>query len=263
METNMSLPLSAWQPNLSTQSFEARFGNNNSGLLISCEHANNGTGHFSTTAEEKELLHSHWGWDKGAAIVAKELAMHFDCFSIFGQQSRLICDLNRTAEDINWIRTEIKGKKLTFNQQISLQERNRRLQRVFFPYHKLLNQAAQVAPSTLLSVHSMTPVYEGNVREMDIAVLHCGHATEAHALALALASMGFSTAINKPYSGLDATTSPLHTLAARHQMPVLWLEINQRLVGSVQESRELGRDIAVAMDRWQQELLELATEQAA
>ena len=81
---NISSLLSSngWSADISGSGFEAQFARKDSSLLVSCEHASNAVLNAETTEQDRAILESHWGWDKGAAIVAKEISNHFGCFSI-------------------------------------------------------------------------------------------------------------------------------------------------------------------------------------
>ncbi len=244
-----------WESDISSLGYEARFSTTDIPLLVSCEHAGHETYSENLSIQDRTILKSHWGWDKGAAEVAKEIAMHFGAFSILGRQSRLVCDLNRLPSNENWIRTEVSGHPLAFNRKLERQEIIHRHRKIFLPYHKLLHAQAAIhksigKQSSLISVHSMTPVFKGEIREMDLAVVHGGCQHEAESLAAVFESAGLKVAINKPYSGLEGELSPLHKLSFRHKMPVLWLELNQRCLRTPAESEMFGKILAKAMEGW-------------
>lgn len=263
MSSLLSLPkytkhIQQWAPDICATGFEAKFAKRQSGLIVTCEHASNAVTGKSLNNDDRELLDTHWGWDRGAAIVGKQIASDFECFSIFGKQSRLVCDLNRQHKDQNWIRRDIYGQQLSFNRDLDELEMHRRKKEIFMPYHRLLDVQCRSLMATatspvLISMHSMTPVFEGSRRDMDIAILHCGFAHHANTLDEHFRSIGLRTAINEPYSAMDAVT-PLHLLSIRQDIPVLWIELNQAIVQTSNEALEVGRQLSDVIATWMGEL---------
>ncbi len=81
-------------------------------LLSSCEHAHNSLPKEYASRMPASILASHRGWDLGALSVAKHLAQALRAPLIAGKFSRLLVDLNRSANNPKafsaWINTEEK-----------------------------------------------------------------------------------------------------------------------------------------------------------
>ena len=97
-------------------------------------------------------------------------------------------------------------------------------------YHNAVDRAvAESGCSTLLSLHTFSPIYEGRVREMEIGVLFDREDERAEALRDELAGYGFRVAMNQPYSGKNGMIYSVDQHARRHQRIALELEIRQDL----------------------------------
>jgi predicted N-formylglutamate amidohydrolase len=81
----------------------------------------------------------------------------------------------------------------------------------------------------LVSVHTFTPVYEGERRPMEVGVLFDTQDALAERAERALRAAGFATAMNEPYSGKAGLIYAAERHATTHGRMALELEIRQDL----------------------------------
>ena len=148
-----------------------RSGPKSDGLVITCEHGGN-----RIPAPYRELFHahqalldSHRGYDPGALIMARALAMLFAAPLVASTVSRLLVDLNRSVGHPHLHSEATRNMPAEVRQRI--------LKRYYQPYRaqaeRLVRQA--IADHGLvihLSSHSFTPDLDGKVREADIGLLY-------------------------------------------------------------------------------------------
>ncbi len=140
-------------------------------FIITCEHGGNEIPdqYGALFTSYKEALNSHRGYDPGALELAKIFARQLACPLYFSTTSRLLVELNRSI-----------GSKALFSEitkQLPLAERNGILDKYYFPYRRAVKQEIQHAISNAkcvahISVHSFTPIMEGEERRADIGLLY-------------------------------------------------------------------------------------------
>ena len=142
-------------------------------MVISCEHASKALpAGMAATDRDRQWLQTHWGWDIGAREVTQNLVELTGSVAVCSKISRLVSDANRDPKAPTWIRTEVEGEALSFNQGLSATEREERRLRYHAPYHQVLDEVLAQRMSRggdllLFSVHSFTPDYMGQKREME------------------------------------------------------------------------------------------------
>ncbi|PBB68576.1 N-formylglutamate amidohydrolase [Mesorhizobium sp. WSM4312] len=119
----------------------------------------------------------HIAYDIGVEAVTRELAGLLDVPAVIANFSRLLIDPNRGEDDPTLIRQLYDGTVVPGNYPIAPQERERRLDRFYRPYHDAVGaviasvaQASGRAPF-IFSVHSFTPVMQGRQRPWHVGIL--------------------------------------------------------------------------------------------
>lgn len=145
--------------------------------IVSCEHA---THHVPAAwlpwFEDQALLHSHRGWDPGAAQVARFLGRHLPAPVLLARVSRLLADTNRSAGH-----PEVHAAVL---RSLPRQEKAAILAAWHQPYQQQVMAAVAAAldahPRVIhISCHSFTPQLHGVRRNADIGLLYDpGHGDE-------------------------------------------------------------------------------------
>ena len=206
-----------------------------SALVLLCDHASNRLprqlGDLGLTAGQ---LADHISWDPGAAEVARRISQRLDAPLVLSGYSRLVIDCNRPLDNDTLIAKNSAGVMVMGNQSLTDEDRQARINELYQPYHQaiagLLNDRKQ-RPSVVISIHSFTPVLNGETRPWQMGICY-GHDNRLASLMLKQFNKleGFVVGDNQPYSiehGIDYTL-PFH--AERRGLPHLMIEIRQDLI---------------------------------
>ncbi|AZO52612.1 MULTISPECIES: N-formylglutamate amidohydrolase [unclassified Mesorhizobium] len=119
----------------------------------------------------------HIAYDIGVEAVTRELAALLGVPALIANFSRLLIDPNRGEDDPTLIRQLYDGTVVPGNYPMAPEERERRLDRFYRPYHDAVGamiasvvQASGQAPF-IFSVHSFTPVMQGIKRPWHVGIL--------------------------------------------------------------------------------------------
>jgi predicted N-formylglutamate amidohydrolase len=158
--------------------FEIIEGARDRGLLLVCDHAKRNLpqeyGDLGLPAEE---FQRHIAYDIGVEAVTRRLAMLTGAPAVLANFSRLLIDPNRGEDDPTLIRQLYDGTIVPANYPLDTEERERRLERFYLPYHDAVAaMTASVAESSggapfIFSVHSFTPVMQGHLRPWQVGIL--------------------------------------------------------------------------------------------
>jgi predicted N-formylglutamate amidohydrolase len=182
-------------------------------------------------------LKRHIAWDIGIAGVTELLARTLDATAVLQAYSRLVIDCNRHpgwASSIPGISelTQIPG-----NEALRPAEREARRREIFLPYHRriadLLDRRKTAARRTVLvAMHSFTPVFKGETRNIDIGILYNRDARLAQILLDLLRAEGdLAVGDNAPYAITDASDYTVPEHGERGGLPHVEIEIRQDLIG--------------------------------
>jgi len=221
-------------------------------FLFTCEHATNLLPEWQPSEPDRPFLGDHWGWDVGAADLARALARATGSAVVLSRFSRLVCDPNRHPEEPSFVVTEVEGHALSFNRGVDDAERARRRAAYFDPYHDAVDRAlgrrrASGRPVHLCSIHSFTPVFSGAARAMEVAVLYDDHEPHAECLGDALAAEGFAVAHNEPYSGYAGLIYAARRHGRAHGVPYLEIEVRQDLIDTPERAAAVAVRVARAL----------------
>lgn len=215
--------------------FERIEGAADSRVLLICDHASAliPPRHDELGLDEAVRL-AHVAWDIGAAAVVRGLARHLDCPAILAGVSRLVIDCNRQPGDPTSIPQQSAGIDIPGNSDLDDFEADRRAEAWFWPYHHEIGMVLShlwrhgLAPA-MISVHSFTPVWYGNVRPWHVGVLWNRDARMARPVLKALRAPGLVVGDNEPYSGAEINYT-LDTHAGAAGLPHVSFEIRQDLI---------------------------------
>ncbi|MBK1646431.1 N-formylglutamate amidohydrolase [Thiocapsa imhoffii] len=199
-------------------------------VVLVCDHASNRVPRrLGTLGLTPSQLDDHIAWDPGAEQVAQGLAQQLDAPLILSSFSRLVIDCNRPLGHPNSIAMISDGVTIPGNVNLSSDERRVRATTLFQPYHDaidgLLSQRSGHA-CCLLSIHSFTPILDGQVRPWPVGVSHWDDPISARLMCNALADRGVGpVGNNEPYPITETIdyTIPVHT--RKHKIPALMIEI--------------------------------------
>lgn len=203
-------------------------------LLVTCEHATPRVparwDPLFDSAGGRDALCSHRGWDPGAAVLARALSESLGAPLLCGVVSRLLIELNR-SEDAPDLWSE-------FSQSLDAAERACLLDSYYFPYRQRVRSflAPVQSPGTSLhlSVHTFTPLWHGQTREMDVGLLFDPSRPLETETALQWAESlrrhlpQAVVRLNEPYRGTDdGLTTSMRQTRPDPQYLGLELEVNQ------------------------------------
>lgn len=206
--------------------------------LIVCEHASNYIPPFyNQLGLDDHLLTEHIAWDFGAKELSDYLAESFGCTAVFCQYSRLLIDCNRFPEENSSILEISEHHVVPGNQEICQQEKQHRLDNIFFPFHHSVTQQIERlmdyhSDFPLIGVHSFTPSYNNESRHWKFSVMWKYDTPFVRAIIKYFESHPLKDVIgfNEPYSAkeLSAYTTEYH--GDSNQLPNLIFEVRQDLL---------------------------------
>jgi len=187
-------------------------------LILVCEHASryipdalNNLGLDDTAARE------HIAWDIGALELAEQLSEKMGATLLSANYSRLLIDLNRPRHAPDSIPAQSEIYQVPGNRELDEATREYRRQCLFKPFHTRLQQLidkrlAEGRPVRVVGIHSFTPVYYGQPRELEAGVLFGQAKAYAQRLLDGLGQHPLKVAGNQPYKidPLGDMTVPVH-----------------------------------------------------
>lgn len=195
------------QDDFGAKPYRAIEGDASTGLLILCDHAENGLPEaYGTLGLKPQDLHRHIAFDLGAAEVAIRLAEALGAPAVLSRFSRLLIDPNRGLDDPTLIMQISDGLIVPGNVGLDAAEIESRIECYYRPYHQAIERAIEAAivsgrPPVLVSVHSFTQAWKGMQRPWAAGVLWDKDPRLALPLLAALRSADIEVGDNVPYSG--------------------------------------------------------------
>jgi predicted N-formylglutamate amidohydrolase len=214
-----------------TEAVEVYQGNDNAQVLITCEHASQRMPHgWRWPDRDRRLIDTHWAYDLGAAELARSLGAGLDAPVVLSRFTRLLVDPNRPEHSNTLFRDHADGQPVEINQHIDEPERRRRIDLLFHPYHAAIDRQLEASRAPLvLAMHTFTPIYEGERRNVEVGVLFDREEDLANAIAEGLSAGGIVTELNEPYSGRAGMMYAAEVHAQKHGRRAIELEVRQDL----------------------------------
>ncbi|MER8371251.1 N-formylglutamate amidohydrolase [Mesorhizobium sp. M1409] len=189
--------------------FDVVEGDRKRGIVLLCDHARRDLpddyGRLGLPAAEFDR---HIAYDIGVETVTRELAALLGVPAVLANFSRLLIDPNRGEDDPTLIRQLYDGTVVPGNYPIAPEERERRLDGFYRPYHDAVGaMIASVARASawtpfIFSVHSFTPVMQGIQRPWHVGILWDRDDRVARPLIDMLAEdKSLAVGDNEPYDG--------------------------------------------------------------
>lgn len=204
-------------------------------MLIIVDHASNalpdGYGTIGLPAGDFER---HIAYDIGTAGVARALATLLDVPAILSGFSRLLIDPNRGEDDPTLVMQISDGAIIPGNRRIDPQERARRLDTCYRPYHTAIETFIARAPApgpAIVSLHSFTPQLLGRAPRPWHAGVLWGpdEASGTRLIDLLRRDGALCVGANEPYNGGN-TGECLDQHAFGRGLPNVLLEIRNDLI---------------------------------
>jgi predicted N-formylglutamate amidohydrolase len=205
-------------------------------IILCCPHggARAPAPHRTLFAGGRGVLSSHRGSDIGALALARALALRLQTPLIFTDVSRLIVDCNRGPRH-----PELFSE---FTRTLGPAQKQRILEQFYTPYRtsveRAVTRAARARRTALhLTIHSFTPVFNGQQRNADVGLLYDYRrsAEKAFALQFIHAAATFNPNLrvrrNYPYRG-DTVSHPtqLRKQYSADQYIGIEIEVNNKLL---------------------------------
>jgi len=222
-------------------------------FVIVCDHASNVIpSEYAALGLTPQALQTHIAWDPGALGVSRRLARLVDAPLVHCRVSRLVIDCNRPLDAPDLIVTQSETTAIPGNATLSDPERRRRIAGVHAPYHAAVEALVDARldaamPTSLIAVHSFTPVYRGVSRPWEIGVLFDRDRTLAAHLIAAFSAADLVVGINEPYSPADRVYYTLTRHAEARGLSCAMLEIRNDLIRSEAAEAAWAERIAAAL----------------
>ena len=208
-------------------------------LILLCDHASNAFpapwGDLGLSPDQRQ---AHIAWDPGALGLMRGLAARLDAACVAATVSRLIYDCNRAPDMIGAMPARSEVHEVPGNAVISAEERLARTRAVYLPFqtavHALIAERIALGRRpAVITVHSFTPVYFGQPRDVEFGVIHDADDRLARAIvAEAEARTDLSCGLNAPYSAADGVTHTLRLQATPYGLANAMLEIRNDLIAT-------------------------------
>lgn len=214
-------------------------------VLLICEHASQTIpDYFGTLGLSQDALSSHIAWDPGALAVAKLLMDKLDATLIYQRYSRLIYDCNRPPEATAAMPATSEIYDIPGNRQISDAERFARTSALYMPFHERVDEIiaarqAQGRNPVVVTVHSFTPIYNGQPRAVEIGVLHDVDSRLADGMLAAAKTSPYRVDRNEPYGPQDGVTHTLRLHALPEGLLNVMIEIRNDLIRNEEEQERV------------------------
>lgn len=217
------------------------YGENRPGRwLVTCDHASNrvpdwvGGGSLGIGPAD---MARHIALDVGAAGLARALGEALDSPVICSDFSRLVIDPNRGEDDPTLVMKLYDSTIIPTNRHADAAETERRLDRLYRPYHAAYaRMAARHADTVILAVHSFTPCLKGRApRPWHVGVLysHLDDRLSRPLIARLMEQPDLCIGDNEPYAGhLPGDAIDRHAL--RHGRHNTLIEVRNDLIATPQ-----------------------------
>ena len=218
--------------------FDIVDGDRRRGIVLLCDHARRDLPQeYGDLGLPSEEFDRHIAYDIGAEQVTRKLAALLGVPAVLANFSRLLIDPNRGEDDPTLIRQLYDGSVIPGNYPMTKEERERRLDNFYRPYHDAVgamvasvHKESASAPF-ILSVHSFTPVMQSRARPWHAGVLwDMDHRAAWPLIELLAADPTLVVGDNEPYDGaLRGDTMFKHCIVNGYAHALL--EIRQDLIG--------------------------------
>ena len=205
-------------------------------ILLICDHASRRFPRsLGTMGLDPFARRCHLALDIGAAQLTEALADSLGATAVLCQYSRLIVDCNRQLMDPGAFLEFGDGVVVPGNRNLHREDKEQRAEEIYWPYHGAID--AQIArlrglgvEPLFVSIHSFTPVMNGEARTWEMGVLWDTDRPTAEFFVNGLREAGYLVGDNEPYSGKAPQDFTIDHHAEAADLPHVGIEIRQDLV---------------------------------
>jgi len=180
----------------------------------------------------------HLAIDIGAGSLTECLSDSLGVTAVLAQYSRLVVDCNRELLDPGAFLEFGDGIIVPGNRSLSQAGKDARAREIYWPYHQAIDQ--QIArlqslgpPPAFISIHSFTPVMNGETRHWEVGVLWDTDARLPDIFLEGFREAGYVTGDNEPYSGKAPQDYTIDHHAESIGIPHVGIEIRQDLIDNI------------------------------
>ena len=221
--------------------------------LITCDHATNTVPSFingGTLGLDPADMDRHIAYDIGAEGLASALAEHLDAPAVFANFSRLVIDPNRGEDDPTILMKLYDGTIIPGNRHADTEERERRLDLCYRPYHEAVAAlAARQENTVIVSVHSFTRQFKGRPpRPWHVGILYnSDERLTAPLIERLKAQPDLCVGANEPYDGaLEGDAIERHAIA--HGRPNVLIELRNDLIAEMADQKAWAARLAPILE---------------
>ncbi|MEJ2273940.1 MAG: N-formylglutamate amidohydrolase [Woeseiaceae bacterium] len=177
----------------------------------------------------------HLAIDIGAGPLTETLAESLGVTAVVQNYSRLVVDCNRQLMDPSAFLEYGDGILVPGNRNLRQTDKDLRASALYWPYHvaigEQIERLSKAGPQpALISIHSFTPVLNGESRELQMGVLWDKDEKMREIFLDGLRQGGYSVGDNEPYSGKAPQDFTIDHHAEEIGLPHVGIEIRQDLV---------------------------------
>ena len=241
-------------------------------ILLTCEHASNRLppGYpqwvWGPSDISKDLPNMHWAVDVGARLLLEDImiALYKEnerlpnptapgiIQTVAARFSRLLLDPNRPLTSDTLIRLQCDEEDVDLNKNLTKEEIELRTNLLYNPFHSAITEIIKEKKVKMVfSIHSFNPIYEGNVRELEVGVLFDIEDEIGSIVTESLVKDGIKAVENEPYSGKqNLMYSPVsHREEIQYENPLaLELEVRNDLLADKQMRTKIATSLAKALN---------------
>ncbi|MDG0985475.1 MAG: N-formylglutamate amidohydrolase [Planktomarina sp.] len=227
-------------------------------IVIVCEHASSYIPEIykNLGMRDADLL-SHAAWDPGAIDVARGISSRLDARLVASGVSRLVYDCNRPPSAMDAMPTQSETIKIPRNADLTADQRRERADLYYTPFRdQLAKTIAATAQPVIVTIHSFTPVYNGQARSVEIGIVHDTDTRLADImLKLAPDHTRANVLRNAPYGPEHGVTHTLREHAIKAGHLTVMIEIRNDLIQTVEQQNKM----ADTLSKWLTESLQKLT----
>lgn len=205
-------------------------------ILLICDHASRRfPGSLGSMGLDPAARRCHLALDIGAGALTEWLAESLGVTAVLCQYSRLIVDCNRQLMDPGAFLEFGDGIVVPGNRNLRQADKDIRANEIYWPYHKAIDGqierlSQQDVEPVFISIHSFTPVMNGEFRTWEMGVLWDQDRVTSEVFVHELRAAGYLVGDNEPYSGKAPQDFTIDHHAQPIRLPHVGLEIRQDLI---------------------------------
>jgi predicted N-formylglutamate amidohydrolase len=205
-------------------------------IMLVCDHASRRfPKKLGTMGLDPVARRCHLALDIGAGALTTKLAESLGVTAVLCQYSRLVVDCNRQLMDPGAFLEFGDGIIVPGNRNLHADDKELRSNAIYWPYHKVVDaeiarlKAEDVTP-VFVSIHSFTPVMNGESRTWEMGVLWDKDRITAEIFVNGLRDAGYLVGDNEPYSGMAPQDFTIDHHAEPIGLPHVGIEIRQDMI---------------------------------